>query len=113
MEKNGAMEYLDSYNNFSFFLFILVIIIIIKYFFFWFNTLKTHNNYIKTESFKYKGNYYITKVNNFMTTNIIKVTTTGIKGNFKPKYYNITKQESERQYQQCLIENRIDFLGWF
>jgi len=48
-----------------------------------------------------------------MTTNITKATPTGIKGNFKPKYYNTPKQESERQYQQCLIENRIDFLGWF
>ena len=48
-----------------------------------------------------------------MTTEITKATSTGIKGIFVPKYYNTTKQEAERQYQQCLIENKIDFLGWF
>jgi len=48
-----------------------------------------------------------------MTTEITKVNGSGLGGRFKPKYYDTTKHEAERQYQECLIENRIDFLGWF
>ena len=48
-----------------------------------------------------------------MTTEITKVNGSGLGGTFKPKNYSTTYQEAERQYQECFIENRIDFLGWF
>ena len=48
-----------------------------------------------------------------MITEITKVNGNGLGGRFAPKHYNTTKQEAEAEYQLCLIDNRIDQLGWF
>ena len=46
-----------------------------------------------------------------MTTNIIKATTTGIKGTFTKDQKS--GKDLDAQVNACLLENKIDQLGWF